>query len=128
MKTVTAIFLGFILLAGSILPHTDVQELRKISNLLHHYQGHKYAAGKDLSLLAFFNLHYGQGSAHAKSHRGDHCLPAFHAHCAGMSFIIPAATVFLSRRVCILASRRACVYRNAYVYLFSESLLRPPRA
>ena len=127
MKSIAALFLGVFLLAGAVLPHTDVRELGKIPGLIGHYQEHRRESGGNLGFLAFLRLHYGQGSAHAKSHCGDHCLPAFHVHCAGMSFIIPTATIFLSRRVCILASRRACVYRNAYVYLFSDSLLRPPR-
>lgn len=129
MKPVTAIFLGFILLAGSILPHTDGEESGKIPQLVRHYQEDKQAAGQGFGFLEFISQHYGWESAHAESHRSDPGIPGFHTHCTSLAFIIPAsAALFHFGSISFVANCQVGVYKNAYVYLFSDFLLRPPRA
>ncbi|RYF45757.1 MAG: hypothetical protein EOO39_50745, partial [Cytophagaceae bacterium] len=66
MRSALALFLGTIMLLGSLFPQTDVEEVYKIPGLIVHYQLHKKSAGSDFDFWQFLDMHYDASSKHAK--------------------------------------------------------------
>ena len=91
MRQITAIFLGFLILIGSLIPQTDFEELSKLPDLINHYQEH-HAKDDSLSFVSFLQEHY------ASKHRNeeDHSkLPLQkHCSCVFLAVIQPLGTVF----------------------------------
>ncbi|MDJ1497568.1 hypothetical protein QNI19_31805 [Cytophagaceae bacterium DM2B3-1] len=129
MKSGIALLLTFVFFAGSLFPFTDVEEAFKIPNLISHYFELKESTPEDLSAWEFLQLHYGLGSSHAKSHHTetDHSLPMFHSHCLGLTFVMPRFLTFPEIQSIALKNYTYSFYQNTYAYLFSISVLRPPR-
>ncbi len=129
MKPIVALVLAFLFLIGSLFPRTDMEEVFKIPNLVQHYLEHKEKATQGFSFLDFLNLHYGINSTHAQTHQKEHAsVPMFHAHCAGLTFVLPVS-YFMWKAIpeVVLSSLYTSFYHNTYQYLFSFSFLRPPR-
>ena len=128
MKSVVALFLGFVFFLGSIFPNTDVDEVYKIPNLIQHYFEHKKEVGADFGFWHFLQLHYGLGSTHAKTHKTDASLPMFQHHCSGFTFVLPLTLSFSYQLpAASFTQLRHSFYQNTYAYLFSITHLRPPK-
>lgn len=128
MKSATALFLGILLLAGSLFPQTDVEEVFKIPNLLTHYQLHKRASGKNFNFWQFLDMHYNASSKHARlPHKGVK-IPLFNHLSMGFVFTL---TQFqrLASRPCIIPvlPKVWYAYQNLYSYQNLSFILQPPQ-
>ncbi|RYF65638.1 MAG: hypothetical protein EOO39_24505 [Cytophagaceae bacterium] len=128
MKSALALFLGVLMLAGSLFPQTDVEEVFKIPGLVSHYQMHKQAAGSDFNFWQFLDLHYNTASTHANTpHQGTQ-LPMYHHLSVGFVFIIsqlnwlPTVSSGLILRLPAQFS-----YENSYSFQSASWLFQPPR-
>jgi len=79
VRQFTAIFLGFLVLLGSMMPQTDFEELAKLPDLIAHFEEHQLK-DDSISFLSFINRHY------STSHRNeeDHSKLPLQKHCSCM--------------------------------------------
>jgi hypothetical protein len=77
VRQFTAIFLGFLILLGSLMPQTNFEELAKLPDLIAHFQVHQMK-DESISFLSFINRHY------SSSHRNeeDHSKLPLQKHCS----------------------------------------------
>jgi hypothetical protein len=138
MKSVLALFLACLMLAGSLLPQNDLSELGKLPQLLEHYRYHHSVAGGGLSLGEFLIEHYGSGMAthfgctFSARHQQDHQGLPLHGHheCSRhVAFLLLAPLPAFWPRLAASASPQ---YRPASRVLYQDgpapALLQPPRA
>ena len=128
MKSTLALFLGLLMLAGSLFPNSDVEEVYKIPGLIAHYQLHKKAAGTDFDFFQFLELHYTMGSKHAKTPHKGVKLPMYN-HLAICYVFVLTKPQFIPSAISTLLwrAKQIFVYQNTYCLLRSVSLLQPPR-
>jgi len=116
------------MLAGSLFPQTDVEEVYKLPGLIEHYQLHKKAAGDGFDFWQFLDLHYNTASKHAKTPHKGVKLPMYNHLSAGFIFILTPLQWrpdLLSGLVLLLPVRFA--YENQYSFLQAPFLFQPPR-
>ena len=80
MKSLVALLLCVLTLAGGLVPRHDLAELGRLPRLLEHYRQHQATAGSGtLSFAGFLALHYGRPgrAAHHPDHEG---LPLHDCH------------------------------------------------
>ncbi|KAA9357535.1 hypothetical protein [Larkinella humicola] len=128
MKSTLALFLGILMLAGSLFPQTDVEKVYKLPGLLAHYQLHRQAAKNTFDFWQFLSLHYAAGSEHAKTPHKGVKLPMYNHLSSGFVFVLtepqwqpiePAIfTPFPSVRFS---------YENRYSFQRTTLLFQPPR-
>jgi hypothetical protein len=71
MKRILPVLMAGVMALESMVPGGDLGELLKIPELLVHYQLHRHE-DQSLSLIGFFDLHYGDtGSHESDSHNHD---------------------------------------------------------
>ncbi|MEZ0608509.1 hypothetical protein ACAW74_08335 [Fibrella sp. WM1] len=128
MKSITAFFLGLLILAGSLFPQTDVEEVYKIPGLLAHYQVHKQAAGRDFDFWQFLDMHYNPSSEHAKTPHKGVKIPLFNHLSLGLIFTVPQP-----QRFCVdllverLIYQPHFSYQNLYCFRAAALLFQPPQ-
>ncbi|UHG94659.1 hypothetical protein [Spirosoma oryzicola] len=130
MKSVTSLFLGILLLVGSLFPQTDVEEVYKIPGLLAHYQLHKKTAPRGFDFWQFLDMHYNASSQHAKLPHEGVKIPLYNHLSAGFVFTltpfqpqrIPAELVSLIPWPQVHFS-----YENLYSFLNISFLFQPPQ-
>lgn len=127
MKPVFAILLSFLLLAGSLFPQTDVEEIYKIPQLLTHYHEHQKSAGPDFSFIDFLILHYSLSSDHAQTPHSEANLPMYSHLCTGLAFVLPNQPCLLFIYALPLSPQYSSHYQKEYSCLFSFSILQPPQ-
>lgn len=130
MKSGTSLFLGLLLLAGSLFPQTDVEEVYKIPGLIAHYNLHKQTAPRNFDVWQFLDMHYNASSKHARqSHKGV-TIPLYNHLSAGFVFTLtpfqpqrkPAELVALIPWPQVHFS-----YQNLYSFLTISFLFQPPQ-
>lgn len=130
MKSTLALFLGIIMLLGSLFPQTDVEEVYKIPGLIVHYQLHKKSAGSDFDFWQFLDMHYDASSKHAKlPHKGVK-IPLYNHLSAGFVFTlspfqpqaVPTELVTLIPWPQVHFS-----YENLYAYQNPSFFFQPPQ-
>lgn len=116
------------MLAGSLFPQTDVEEVYKLPGLIEHYQLHKKAAGDGFDFWQFLDIHYNTASKHAKTPHKGVKLPMYNHLSAGFVFILTQLQwrpAIPSGLVLLLPVRFA--YENLYSFLQAPFLFQPPR-
>jgi hypothetical protein len=128
MKSALAFCMGLLLLAGSLFPQTDVEEVYKIPGLYGHYQLHKKAAGPRFDFWQFLAMHYSADSKHAKTpHKGVQ-IPLYNHLSAGFVFVLTRPTLLpLAQSGVLLSQKPAFGYHNGYSFLRAYPLLQPPQ-
>jgi hypothetical protein len=127
VRTIVALLLSLLLFLGSLFPHTDVEEVYKIPQLIAHYQQHKAATPTGLGFWDFLVMHYSPGSEHAKTPHEGVEIPMYSHVLPGLVFIVTFPVIFSLLHVVRLLPPRVASYQNRYAYLFSLSLLEPPQ-
>lgn len=116
------------MLAGSLFPQTDVEEVFKIPGLVSHYQTHKQAANTDFDFWQFLDLHYNTASKHAHMPHQGTKLPMYNHLSVGFVFIISQLnwlpTVCLGL---ILRLPAQFSYENSYSFQSASWLFQPPQ-
>lgn len=79
MKSAITVFLIGIFLAESLFPNVDVTEVIKLPDLLEHLEKHRQE-NPDITLLEFFNLHYGDSQHAIRDVKHHHKLPFSKGH------------------------------------------------
>ncbi|ADB39546.1 hypothetical protein [Spirosoma linguale] len=128
MKSVVALFLGMLMLAGSLFPQTDVEEVYKLPGLVSHYKLHKQAAGDGFDFWQFLELHYNIASKHAKTPHKGVKLPMYNHLSSGFVFIL----TYLQWRPDVAAGLLILLpvrfsYENLYSFQVNSPLFQPPR-
>ncbi|RRB02765.1 hypothetical protein [Larkinella rosea] len=128
MKSALALLLGVLMLAGSLFPQTDVEEVYKLPGLLSHYQLHRQTAGDDFDFWQFLQLHYSSTSEHAKTPHKGVKLPMYNHLSTGFVFVLNEPQwrpIELPVFVPIRSDR--FFYQNLYSFQASIALFQPPR-
>lgn len=128
MKSAVALFMGILMLAGSLFPQTDVEEVYKIPGMIAHYKVHKRDAGADFNFQQFLELHYSIASKHAQTpHKGAE-LPMYNHLSSGFVFILAQLQWKPDERfefIVLMPLRFA--YQNLYSFQTASLLFQPPR-
>ena len=127
MKAALALFLGILMLAGSLFPQTDVEEVYKIPGLFSHYQYHKQTAGPDFDFWQFMVMHYSPQSAHAKTpHKGVQ-LPSYNHLAICYAFVLSKPTLLpAALSLMLVSAKRQFAYLITYCFQHAPCLLQPP--
>ncbi|OIN60380.1 hypothetical protein [Arsenicibacter rosenii] len=128
MKSTVALLLGILMLAGSLFPQTDVEEVYKLPGLVSHYQFHKRISGPEFDFWQFLDLHYNPDSPHAKTPHKGVGIPFYNHLSTGFVFIlsVPQRMVRTLATVTTLPDR-PFYYQNLYQFQQATPLLQPPR-
>ncbi|PRY41988.1 hypothetical protein CLV58_105190 [Spirosoma oryzae] len=130
MKSVTSLFLGLLLLVGSLFPQTDVEEVYKIPGLVSHYQLHKQSAGQDFDFWQFLDMHYNASSTHAKLPHDGVKIPLYNHLSLGFVFTLPMAPkqeIVSEPAVVMHWPQVYSAYQNLYAYQNTSFLFQPPQ-
>lgn len=128
MKSATSFFLGILLLAGSLFPQTDVEEVYKVPGLIAHYQLHKQSAADDFDFWQFLEMHYSPSSQHAQtSHKGVK-IPLYNHLSTGFVFVLNQPQL-LPHELAVLIPwpQLHFTYQNLYSFQATTLLFQPPR-
>lgn len=128
MKSTLSLFLGLLLLAGSLFPQTDVEEVFKIPGLVAHYQLHKQTAGRDFDFWQFLEMHYSASSQHAKIPHQGVKIPLYNHLSLGFVFTLTLPQRLTPRLLVELPLPRVRFsYQNLYSYQNTTFLFQPPQ-
>ena len=127
MKTFTSIFLGILIFIGSLFPKTGIEELRKIPQLINHYQEHLKT--ENINFFNFLIKHYASDHAtNGHAHQGHPTLPSMHSGAPVFVFVVPFYSLnFISNFVSILFLQKINFYNTLYNFIYTSSLLQPPK-
>jgi len=127
LKTFSSIFLGILIFIGSLFPKTGIEELRKIPQLITHYQEHLKT--ENINFFSFLITHYASDHAqNGHSHHGHPSLPSMHSGVPVFAFIVPFYSLnFISNFVFILFLQKINFYNTLYNFIYTSSLLQPPK-
>lgn len=128
MRATLTLFLGLLMLGGSLFPQTDVEEVYKIPALFSHYQLHKQTAGPEFTFWQFLAMHYSPDSAHAKTPHKGVAIPCYNHLATCYVFVLTTPQVIPpALSVIRLLGKRNYFHQITYCFLQSYSLLQPPR-
>ena len=138
MRATIAVFLGLLMLLGSVVPENNLGELAKLPELVKHYEFHHSAAGGGLNFGEFIAEHYGAGTRHydgcslSPRHQQDHHnlpLRSHHGYAAG-SFVVAGmvCVVFAPHPEALAAPAYPVARAPRYASGFSAQMAQPPRA
>lgn len=128
MRSTVALLLGLLMLAGSLFPQTDVEEVYKLPGLVAHYQFHKQISGPDFDFWQFLDLHYNPDSPHAKTPHKGVGIPFYNHLSTGFVFILsfPQRVVRALTSITLLPTVQFS-YQNSYCFQRATTLLQPPQ-
>jgi hypothetical protein len=126
MRRVTALFLGLLLLAGSVLPHVSAERL---PGLIEHYHEHQREEGADLNVFHFLWEHYAADAFHHNHPNHSHShLPALDCHAAAHLFVWPVPGFRFAKPLALEGPARLLPrWENHYAFAFARALLNPPK-
>jgi hypothetical protein len=128
MKSPLALIMGLLMMAGSLFPQTDVEEVYKIPGLFGHYQLHKREAGSGFDFWQFLDMHYSINSRHNKTPHKGVKIPLYNHLSAGFVFVLTKPTLVPGALPAeILAQETQFQYANVYQFLRAYPLLQPPQ-
>ena len=116
------------MLAGSLFPQTDVEEVYKIPALIRHYQVHKQLAGSSLTFWQFLDNHYNPAKKSLKASSSEASLPLYHHLSTGLVFVLTKRPVLppISTQL-LLPPLTGWSYNNPYHFESFGSFFQPPR-
>lgn len=128
MKSVVAFWLGMLMLAGSLFPQTDVEEVYKIPALIRHYHVHQQLAGSSLTFWQFLDNHYNPAKKSLQANSSEASLPLYHHLSMGLVFVLTKRLLLPPILSQLLLRPLACwTYNNPYYFESFGSLFQPPR-
>ncbi len=124
-KAISIFFLAIYLLST-----TQLGELLKLPILVHHFVEHK-TENKNLSFLAFLEIHYAHGSPHDADYDKDMKLPfktISHSNIASISFCTPIPNFKHNPIVYFQSNKQQfSAYSFTYSSAFLSSIWEPPK-
>jgi hypothetical protein len=130
MKSITSFFLGLLLLAGSLFPQTDVEEVFKIPGLIAHYHVHQKTAPRGFDFWQFLELHYNASSQHAQEPHKGVKIPLYNHLSTGFVFTLPTShpQQAITELVTLLPWPQVHFsYENLYSFLNTSGQFQPPQ-
>jgi len=129
LRKFTSILLVTLIFTGSLFPKTGIEELHKIPQLIIHYQDHLKTENNSFNFFSFLIKHYASDHAqNGHAHQGHPSLPSMHSGAPIFAFIVPFYSLnFMANFVSTLFSQKINFYHTIYSFIYTSSLLQPPK-
>ncbi|WP_157576773.1 hypothetical protein [Asinibacterium sp. OR53] len=124
-------FISIFFLAIYLFSTTQAVELLKLPVVFQHYHEHKML-DKDMTFLAFLDIHYMHGSPHDDDYDRDMQLPfktPIHTTAAAANYVAPAPISIIAPKVFFIEKKQPLIYNTiGYSFNYHSSVWQPPRA
>jgi hypothetical protein len=124
-------FISIFFLTIYLFSTTEAVELLKLPVVFQHYHEHKMM-DKDMTFLAFLDMHYMHGSPHDDDYDRDMQLPfktCAHPIIATATYVAPVPISIAVPKVFYVEKKQPLIYNTTgYSFNYHSSVWQPPRA